>query len=180
MIYESMFGNTRRIAEAVARALESDGLWVDLVRAGDAPNDLAMFALVIVGSPTHAHTLPLPASRTQAAAWADDQSKALVLEAGADGEGVREWLERCEIPHPTPHFAAFSTRSDIPRLFAGDAAVGIRRRLRKRGVEVTALADFEVDVASRLVHGEEARAATWALTLARSATSGRSVTPVVP
>jgi hypothetical protein len=65
----------------------------------------------------------------------------------------------------SPRFAIFSTRADIPRIFAGDAAAAIAKRLRRRGAEVDARADFHVDLHNRLSDGEETRAREWATKL---------------
>ena len=172
IVYESMFGNTRMVAEAIAEALRSAGAGVTVTTAASAPADLTGYDLVLVGAPTHAHTLPQVSSRKQAAAWADDPQKMLTLEAGAREPGVREWLDRILLPEPQPRFAAFSTRADIPHIFAGDAAAAIKRRLHKRDVKVEADADFLVDLESHLVSGEELRAKEWATRLA-PVTSGK-------
>ncbi len=172
IVYESMFGNTRTLAEAIAETLQSAGAGVTVTTAADAPADVADFDLVVVGAPTHAHTLPQTSSRKEAAAWADDPQKALALEAGAQEPGVREWLDRLLLTEPQPRFAAFSTRADIPRIFAGDAAAAIKRRLHKRDVKVDAHADFLVDLESHLVTGEELRAKEWAARLT-PVTSGK-------
>jgi hypothetical protein len=165
VVYESMFGNTRTIAEAIAEALRPTATGVTVTTAAEAPADVAGFDLVVVGSPTHAHTLPQPSSRKDAAAWAEDGRKELKLEEGASRPGVREWLADLSIPDPAPRFAAFSTRADFPRIFSGDAASAIRRRLHKRDVDVDAQMDFLVDFDSHLVDGEQQRAREWALTL---------------
>ena len=166
IVYESMFGNTRMIAEAVAEALRSTGGDVTVAVAAEAPADLGGYDLVVAGAPTHAHTLPQPSSRTQAVSWADDPDKKLKIEAAAQKPGIREWLDGIVVPEPTPRFAAFSTRADIPRIFAGDASAAIKRRLHKRDIGLDAREDFLVDMDSHLVDGEEQRAKAWALKLA--------------
>ncbi|MBG6224672.1 hypothetical protein IWX63_001234 [Arthrobacter sp. CAN_A2] len=165
IVYESMFGNTRMIAEAVAEALRPSGSGVTVTTAADAPTDLSGYGLVVVGAPTHAHTLPQASSRTEAAAWADDADRDLTLEADALRSGIREWLERMSPSAPGPRFAAFSTRADFPRIFAGDATAAIRRRLHHRDIAVDAHEDFLVDSDSHLLRGEQQRARDWALTL---------------
>ena len=124
IVYESMFGNTRRLAEAMAEALETSGADVTVSPACDAPADLSDYTLVVVGAPTHAHSLPRPKSRAEAAEWAVDPTKKLSLEEKARATGVREWLEGIMLVG-NPRFAVFSTRVDIPRIFSGDAAAAI-------------------------------------------------------
>jgi flavodoxin len=57
VVVESMFGNTRMIADAVANGLSAAGP-VTVVEVGDAPvapnEDVA---LLVVGAPTHAFSL---------------------------------------------------------------------------------------------------------------------------
>ncbi|MHA7283730.1 flavodoxin domain-containing protein [Arthrobacter sp. TMS2-4] len=164
VVYESMFGNTRVIAEAIADALRPSGD-VTVRAATDAPVQLSGYGLVVVGAPTHGHTLPQAASRQEAAAWADDGDRDLTLEADALEPGVREWLERMTLCDEEPRFAAFSTRADMPRIFAGDATAAIRRTLHRRDLSVDAHEDFLVDRGSHLLQGEQQRARDWALTL---------------
>jgi len=179
IVYESMFGNTRRIAEAIAEALRATGSEVTVAGAVDAPSELEGFDLVVVGAPTHGHTLPQPSSRAEAVAWAKDPVKDLAIEAGARGPGVREWIERILVTEPMPRIVAFSTRADFPVIFAGDAAVTIKRRLHQLDVDVDSHEDFLVDFQNRLLDGEQQRAGDWAITLAPGHTSDSRVTHAV-
>jgi len=62
IVYDSVYGNTEKIARAIAGAITpSDG--VKVLRAGEAnPSELASIDLLIVGSPTHGGR-PTPAIR---------------------------------------------------------------------------------------------------------------------
>lgn len=162
VVYESMFGNTRQLAEAAADALRSSGAATTLAPAAAAPADLTGFDLIVVGAPTHAHSLPRASTRIEATKWASDPAKALHLEPGAAGPGIREWLDRLiALPLPHPAVALFSTRADIPRIFSGDAASAMKKRLRVLGSETDAHAEFLVDLHNRLTHGEEQRIRDW-------------------
>lgn len=161
IVYESMFGNTRALAEAIADELHTSEVDVTVMPAHEAPSDLSEYQLVVVGAPTHAHSLPRPKSRTEAFEWAADPTKRLTLEPDAGRTGVREWLERVMLVG-NPRFAIFSTRVDIPRIFAGDACAVIAKGLRRRLADVDARADFLVDFDNHLVDGEESRAREWA------------------
>lgn len=161
IVYESMFGSTRRLAESIAEGLRDRGLRVVVSPAATAPSDVGGYGLVIVGAPTHAHTLPNAASRTQAAEWAADPGRNLELEPDALSAGVREWIDDVRTTNGT-EWAAFSTRVDMPRIFAGDSAAAIARRLRRRGTEIIARSDFLVDRDSRLLPDQEERARSWA------------------
>lgn len=165
VVYESMSGNTRSIAEALAGVLDRNGLTTTLTTASYAPASVEPYELVIIGAPTHGHSLPFCASRAEAVSWAADSAKSLTLETSADGDGVREWLARVKIPPVQPAFAVFSTRVDIPRIFAGDSAVTMQRRLRSLKVEQAEKESFLVSSSSQLVDGERERAKGWATRL---------------
>jgi flavodoxin len=60
VVYYSKFGNTRSVAEAIARALQSHGS-VRLLPAEELrPEHLSECDMVVVGSPTHRMNLPEP------------------------------------------------------------------------------------------------------------------------
>lgn len=162
VVYESMFGNTRTIAESIAGALRRTGATITLETAAKAPTDTSQFDVIFVGAPTHAHTLPQPSSRTEAAAWADQTERALVLEPAAKGPGVREWLKALGRVAGRPRAAAFATRVDIPRIFSGDASGLIARRLKSAGIADVERECFIVSSVNVLLDGEAARAAEWA------------------
>jgi hypothetical protein len=165
IVYESLFGNTRLIAETIAQTLRASGDEVTEASAAEAPADVTGFDLVVIGAPTHAHSLPRPSSRTEGAKWADDPHKDLTLEPGALQSGVREWLQDVTFSEPKPRFAAYSTRADTPRIFAGDASAAIGRLLGKLDARIATHEAFLVDSGSRLLPGEQQRAREWALTL---------------
>ncbi|MGH1548799.1 flavodoxin family protein [Leifsonia poae] len=163
ILYESMFGNTRKVAEAIAEGLRPVAS-VTLLPVKDAPEAIDA-DLLIVGAPTHVHGLSRPATRTQAGAWADDEARHLTLEPDAEGIGLREWLETCgRVP---PQFAAFDTRADMTELFSGSAASVIDKRMRKLGSRrFVQKQSFLVDKDSVLEDGQLERAREWGRTLA--------------
>jgi hypothetical protein len=75
---------------------------------------------------------------------------------------VREWLKVLQVSPPAPFCAVFSTRVDIARILAGDAAVAIERRLRSLKVDRVERECFLVSTSSHLVDGEKDRAEAWA------------------
>ena len=162
VVYESMFGNTRTVAMSITRALERSGVATTMMPASTAPTDTSGFDLVFVGAPTHAHTLPQPSSRTEAASWAKQTERALVLEPSAKTPGVREWLKALDEVNSPARFAAYATRVDIPRIFSGDASVSITKRLKAAGVRNTERECFIVSSVNVLLDGEAERAAKWA------------------
>lgn len=159
VVHESMFGNTRTVAEAIAAALPDPVLTVDV---GDAPNPLPGHVdLLVVGGPTHAFSMSRASTRVDAIAQgasADDATR-----------GIREWLGA--LP-PTPHVtvATFDTRVAKVRHLPGSAARSASRRVAKRRIgHVVATESFWVDgVDGPLLDGEVERASEWARTLVRA------------
>ncbi|MFC9841194.1 flavodoxin family protein [Rhodococcus sp. NPDC127530] len=174
VVYESMFGNTRHVADAIARGLASAGTvsTVPVTRADD--EDLSGYDLVVVGGPTHVHGMSRASTRRGAVDTARTQD--VTLEPDAASEGVREWLGA--LPRTHGKAAAFDTRADGPVLLTGRASKGIGRKLRRLGFELVAESEsFLVDKESRLEEGEAVRAERWGRMLAQRAGSTRAETP---
>jgi hypothetical protein len=159
VVYESMFGNTRKVAEAIATALREDHE-VAVSRAGTAPTTFPEVDLVIVGAPTHAHGLPRPSSRRGVPTYVTRSRGALHAEPEAEGPGVREWL--AHLSNGSAFAAAFDTRLRLPALFVGKPSKVMARRLRRRGLTVLEKQSFFVDGQNHLLAGEESRARSWA------------------
>src|SRR6476469_9967463 len=84
VVYESMFGNTQRIAEAVAEGIsERMTVTVHEVSAAAEPIDEPI-DLIVVGGPTHAFSLSRTSTRTAAVQQGATQ--------GDPDFGLREWL----------------------------------------------------------------------------------------
>ena len=158
VLYESMFGNTRRIAEAVGRGLAPLGD-VAVVHVADA--DIAHVAeadLLVMGAPTHALGLPRPSTRRSAAEMAAKPDSGVALEPQASGAGAREWLAGLGLINGKA--AVFDTRLALP--LAGHASKKLRHQLRRHGFTLlTAPESFIVDNRNVLRPGEEERAVTW-------------------
>ena len=177
IVYESMFGATRIVAEAIAEGLASGpagGAEVHLVRAADAigppgvGEELAGIDLLVVGAPTHARSLPRPSTRRGAPGYVTKPDSGLTLEPGADtAPGVREWL--AALPALECGAAAFDTRVDMSPLISGRPSKGIDRTLRRHGATMAAPPEsFLVDKRSRLLSAEPDRARAWGARLART------------
>ncbi|WP_349866705.1 flavodoxin domain-containing protein [Leifsonia sp. WHRI 6310E] len=166
IVYESMFGSTRRIAEAIAEGMRG-GPDVTVLPVKDAPETFPDADAIVVGAPTHVHGLSRPSTRAEAGRWGDDPDRALTLEPDAEGIGMREWLDSCgTLPGL---FAAFDTRADMTELFSGSAAAALDKRLRAAGSRRFAdRASFLVDKDSALEAGELERARAWGGTLAQA------------
>ena len=166
VVYESMFGNTRRVAEAVAHALGS-APEVRLAHADNVvPDDLKEVDLVVMGAPTHAWGLPRAGTR-RAARSKVVTSGGLVLEPGADTmSGVRELLASLHPGELHGWVAAFDTRRRGPAWLTGRACASIGDTLSRLGPrELVAPESFLVDQRDHLIAGELERAAAWGVTL---------------
>jgi hypothetical protein len=163
VVYESWFGNTRRIAEEIAAALAHEGQ-VDLVTVDEPLPPLADVDLLVVGGPTHVHGLSSKRSREGA------------LTQGAQGEpgiGVGGWIDTLPDGACGPRVAAFDTRANKPFLLVGSAARGIARRLRDRGyrLAIEPQSFFVKGAPGPLEEGELDRASEWGRTLANEVMS---------
>ena len=153
VVYESMYGNTRAVAEAVAGGIGSVGE-VEIVEVSSAPVQPASGVdLIVIGAPTHAHGLSRPQSRESAAHQGPTISR---------GIGVREWVDGLKIPAGT-RVAAFDTRFAKARWITGSAALTTRKLLRRKGLAGdVATESFFVDHSLGPLHdGELRRARSW-------------------
>lgn len=168
IVYESMFGNTRRIAEAIAEGFgPGDVVRVLPVADLDPDQEDAVDGadLLVVGGPTHAHSMSRPSTRHAAADAAARPGSGLTLQPGATGHGLREWLDGLGGIHTRA--AAFDTRLDAPQMFTGRAAHRIERMLHHHGAFPIADAEsFVVTKDNELCAGELDRAREWGRTLA--------------
>jgi hypothetical protein len=163
VVYESWFGNTRRVAEEIAGGLAAEGE-VDVRTVDDPLSALEGVDLLVLGGPTHVHGLSSRRSREGA------------LEQGGHGEagiGVRGFIDRLPNGADGPRVAAFDTRAHKPVLLVGSAARGIARRLREHGYTlVTEPESFFVEgTPGPLEEGELERAKEWGRTLANEVMS---------
>lgn len=159
VVYESSFGNTERIATALASGL-AEALDVCLAEASDAPDRLDDIDLVLVGGPTHAFSMTRTESRKNAAKKSDDDATSL-------SEGIREWLKGVDRGGRRITAVAFDTRFKMSRKLTGSAARAAEKRLRKRGFDVTTPAEsFFIEGERGPLHaGETDRAHRWAAAL---------------
>lgn len=163
VVYESMFGDARDIAQAIAAgAAESvPATAVEVSEAPDAiPDDVT---LLVVGTPTHAFGLPRPGTRSDAAQRADTP---LV----STGRGVREWLAVITPARKGQPAVTFDTRMTQPKLVTAmdHASHTSAKLLRKSGFAIaTESGHFHVlDVQGPLADGESERARDWGRQLA--------------
>lgn len=173
VVYESMFGNTRQIADAIAEGL-ADAAEVTVVNVNLVKSeDVESADLVLVGGPTHVHGMSRASTRAEAEKWTHDPAKKLSLESGAPGRGIREWLDDdATVPK---NFAAFATRVDWPIIVSGNAAAQIDRELDRRGSHRLVTAEnFIVTQDSELGDGETDRAKAWGTEVGKALTAASS------
>ncbi len=166
VVYESMYGNTHTISEAIARGCGSDAD-VAVVPVGDATAErIAASDVVLVGGPTHAHGESWSNTREGARKQADKDG--LELDPDAAGPGLRDWFHDLD-PVDGVEAAAFDTRLEGNPALTGRASKGITRKLRHHGFTVIAEPEsFLVTKQTTLVDGEVERAEAWAGSVLRA------------
>jgi hypothetical protein len=177
IVFESMFGNTKVIAEAVAVGL-GERMDAELMEVGAAPTTVSGDVdLVVVGGPTHAFGMSRASSRQSAVrqlaeAAKDDPTAGGVISTGV---GIREWLASVDLGCPAPAVALFDTRLRSP--LSGSAAAKAARLLRRRGLRVVDRRSFYVTGGrGPLRDGERDQDRQWAANLAASQTAGDAAT----
>jgi len=156
IVVESSFGNTMAVAEVLAGALRgrADVGDVTVVRTDETPRVLPDgLDLMLVGAPTHAFTLPTPASRGQATVKGAPPASEV---------GVREWISDLA-SQPDLRVITFDTSVRL-RLSLGCAAKAAARLLRRRGFDRAERGPsfYVTGTAGPLADGEQQRAARWA------------------
>lgn len=134
VIYDSQFGNTKQVAQAIARGIGEHGS-VEMLPAseviGRPPPERD---LLVVGGPTQRHGLS-PTLR----AFFDALPRDCVGHARA---------------------ATFDTRYRMPSLLSGSAASSAAGRLRRAGCQLVAAPESFFVVRDKLADGEKARPGT--------------------
>jgi hypothetical protein len=156
VVVESMFGNTRAVADAVAAGL-SESVPTTVVEVSTAPSRTGV-DLLVVGGPTHALGLSRRATR-------EDAVRQGAVDAGVQ-VGIREWLQA--LPHqPGTAVATFDTRVR-KRGVPGSAARSAMRRLRSRGMRPLHVPQtfWVTRIRGPLVDGELQQARDWGRLLA--------------
>lgn len=143
VLYESQFGNTKQVAELIAKELAGKGPVRVCSVGGYNASFLEGVDLLIVGGPTQAHSVTM---------------------------GMRHFLDRLESKPAGIDAAAYDTRLKGPVFLWGSASREIESKLLGAGFKVIAPPEsFLVTMAKEpVLHtGEEQRAQRWAAELAR-------------
>jgi len=175
IIYESMFGNTRTVAEAIAEGL-AERIEVEVVEVGEAPTEPGGdIELLVVGGPTHAHGVTNAQSRASAAKTGAKHDLPAMISTGI---GIREWLDGHERLPASLAAASFDTRIKGPRWLWGSAARAAAKRLRALGARVVVPGEsFLISgptgpIVDVLLDGEVDRARAWGRALVDLAGQG--------
>lgn len=164
VVYESIYGNTHAIAEAVAEGLGG----VPVLPAHAVAEHQGPLDLLVVGGPTHMHGMATDRSRHVAADAAPEEGSSRVEPDATEPPGLRSWLDDLS-PDAAHHAAAFDTRLHKAAWVTGSAARGIARRLRKHGIDVLDTESFLVEGSEGPVEaGELERARAWGAKLSQS------------
>lgn len=154
VVYESLWGNTEKVAQAIAAGLAGLGS-VDVMTSDAAPGNVDGYDLLAVGGPTHAFSMTRASTRADAVASRHAPHE--------PSRGIREWLGELARPATAVPAIEFDTRVDKPRL-PGSAAKTAKHELRSLGFDTSVKQEsFRVHgYEGPLLDGEEDRARAWA------------------
>jgi hypothetical protein len=162
--YESMFGNTERVARAVAAGLRLEGFDAAVLNVGDsAQADLTDVDLIVVGAPTHGFSLSRPMTRHDAVRQGGRER--------AEQRGMREWLHTLEHTDRPILAAAFDTRVTKVRYLPASASRRAARALSEYGHRMVSppMGFIVQDVSGPLESREVDRAIAWSRKVAAEA-----------
>jgi flavorubredoxin len=138
VVYDSKFGNTKKVAEAIAAGLAGHGPVRILGLDRLPPQNLGPVDLLFIGGPTQAHAMTAR---------------------------MRQFVDALRArPANGMAVATFDTRLRMPAVISGSAAKTIARKLQSVGLRTfTAPESFFVQgTPPQLEEGETERAANWA------------------
>jgi Flavodoxin domain len=168
IVYESMFGATKKVAEAIAEGL-ADGAEVSVVPVTSAgAHTLDGADLVVVAGPTHTHGMSRPGTRKMAGKRAGKPERGGV----GTGRGQRPGsarMARVARPAGGRRRRFRYPAAGIPA-FTGRASKSIGRHLARHGARIAAPPEsFLVEgLTGALAEGELERARAWGQRLTRS------------
>ncbi|MEV8099047.1 flavodoxin domain-containing protein [Kitasatospora sp. NPDC085879] len=172
IVYESMYGNTREVAEAIAEGIREarpDAAVECQPVARTTVHRTGTVDLLVVGGPTHVHGMSNALSR-RVAVSVEARKEGRIEETHeaattAAGPGLRKWFHELPDAEPGTPAAAFDTRMDGKQ--AGGAAAGIAQRLTDHRYDLRAEPEgfFVEEADGPLRSGELARARAWGAAL---------------
>lgn len=159
VVYESIFGNTMDIAEAIARGL-SARFEVTATEVGDADTNIGDIDLLVVGGPTHVWGMSRGLSRKGAL----EQAAKIGVRPVSPDMSIRVWTHLLPDTHMTILAAAFDTALKKGRWFpTGSAARSADSQLSKKGFETVVKPQqfYVTDTVGPLAEHELDRAKEW-------------------
>ncbi|MET0788677.1 MAG: hypothetical protein ABWY33_05475 [Cellulomonas sp.] len=128
VVFESMYGSTASIAEAIAAGIAEVRVPVTVCEVGvaTAPRGYTLPGLLVFGAPTHQRGLSTPRTR--------DAARGERARTVSPGDGVREWLDELVGRTAGQSVAVFDTA--LAGRLAGSAAHTIGKRLTKAGAQL--------------------------------------------
>jgi hypothetical protein len=177
IVYESMFGNTHDVAQAIGDGLREAQPDADVqcVAVGEASAEVSSVDLLVVGGPTHIRGMTTGFSR-KVGISGEEKAEAKgepthELEPDAEGPGLRDWFDDLQKFGGAKRAAAFDTRLDSR--MPGGAAHGIARRLFRHGYYLVSDPEGFVveDAYGPLRAGELERAKQWGAQLVQAGES---------
>ena len=152
IVYESMFGNTEDVAQAIAKGM-GDTVEVEVAEVSRAPAS-PQVPMIVAGGPTHAFSMSRPNTRADAIKQG--------APPGREAVGLREWLQALPSGHHDDRLVTFDTRVAKARRLPGSAAKSAAKIARRHGYATETTESFYVhDVSGPLLTGEVERAEAW-------------------
>lgn len=163
VVYESMFGNTKTVGDAITEGLRGAAVEVATGTVDDlSPDEVRNAVLIVAGGPTQARHMAKPDARRSVSKNHALDKYGPVLPGQVS---LRDWLDR--MPTGRAKVATFDTRFDKPTLLTGSAAKDIASLLKAKGYQVSATKSFFVrTTGGPLADGERERAVAWGRELA--------------
>lgn len=162
IVVESMFGNTRAAADAVAEGLRGAAAEVEVVDVTEAPAAVSGDVdLLVLGGPTHAFSMTRESTRQDALQKSNTPNG--VAKAAT---GIREWIAAVA-PDARVRVLTFDTR--VKKAFIpGSAAKSAAKALEEKGFEHAERGEtfWVEDTPGPLKPGEIERAREWGRALA--------------
>jgi flavodoxin len=143
VIYDSGFGNTEKVANALAEGMKEEGVKVDCIKVDEVDvNSLSEYDLLAIGGPTHIRGVSKPMKAFLEKLRSVDMKgkKAFAFDtkvqawwAGSAGKGIEKGLKRLRMSIVKPHSSAIVTGRE------GPLAEGTRETFKQIGAEIAQL-----------------------------------------
>ncbi len=143
VIFDTVFGNTEKIAKALASGMEKHGVKIDCVKVDEVDiNKLDEYDLLAIGGPTHMHGVskPMKAFLEKLRSVDIKGKKAFAFDtkveawwAGSAGKGIEKRLKKMRLSLVKPHSSAIVTGRE------GPLEEGSEEKFELIGVEIAEL-----------------------------------------